>query len=185
MKTEKAGEAAVALWDSFSEFHILQTCASIQNNNSASTDKIWRGSVQKWTDRGIITCDPRRMSTHIIAKRILIADDDASIRKVLRSFIESRTQFTICGEAVTGLDAIQKARSTKPDLIVMDLSMPVLDGLEAGSVLNAMLPTIPIVIYTMHDCNMVEPRAFEVGVRAVVQKHDIVGLAQRLKELLG
>jgi DNA-binding NarL/FixJ family response regulator len=117
-------------------------------------------------------------------KSILIVDDDKLIRKVLRSFVESRTHFEICGEAVNGLEAIEKARTLNPDLIVMDLSMPVMNGLEAGSILKAMLPKVPIVMYTAHDSAAMKVQALAAGVRAVVQKHDIDGLAGHLHELL-
>ena len=120
----------------------------------------------------------------MIPKKILIADDDSLVRNVLRSFLESRTRFKVCGEAVNGLDAIEKARTHHPDLIVMDLSMPVMNGIEAGSVLRAMLPQVPIVIYTAHDSSMIEPHALAVGVRAVVQKHDMAGLAGHLQKIL-
>jgi DNA-binding NarL/FixJ family response regulator len=120
----------------------------------------------------------------MISKKILIADDDSLVRNVLRSFLESQTRFKVCGEAVNGLDAVEKARTLNPDLIVMDLSMPVMNGIEAASVLKAMLPQVPIVIYTAHDSSMIEPSAFAVGVRAVIQKHDMDELATHLHRLL-
>ena len=120
----------------------------------------------------------------MVLKKILIADDNSTVRKVLRFFLESQTRFKVCGEAVNGLDAIEKARTLNPDLIVMDLSMPVMNGIEAGSVLRAMLPQVPIVIYTAHDSSMIEPHALAVGVRAVVQKHDMAGLAGHLQKIL-
>ena len=73
-------------------------------------------------------------------KRILIADEDEDIRRVLRWFIESRTTCELCGEAVNGIDAIEKARTLKPDLILLDYSMPAMNGIETGAVLKAMLP---------------------------------------------
>ena len=76
----------------------------------------------------------------MMSKSILIVDDSLPVRRMLRSFVESRTHFEVCGEAVNGRDAIEKARTLHPDLIVMDLSMPVMNGLEAGAVLKAMLP---------------------------------------------
>ena len=120
----------------------------------------------------------------MIPKKILIADDDSLVRNVLRSFLESQTRFKVCGDAVNGLDAIEKARTLNPDLIVMDLSMPVMNGLEAGSVLKAMLPKIPIVMYTVHDTAAIKMQALAAGVRAVIQKHDMDGLAGQLRELL-
>jgi DNA-binding NarL/FixJ family response regulator len=119
-----------------------------------------------------------------MSKSILIVDDDKLVRRVLRSFVESRTHFDVCGEAVNGIDAIEKARTLHPDLIVMDLSMPVMNGLEAGAVLKAMLPKVPIVMYTVHDTAAMKLQALAVGVRAVVQKHDMDGLAGHLQELL-
>ena len=120
----------------------------------------------------------------MIPKKILIADDDSLVRTVLRSYLESQTRFKVCGEAVNGLDAIEKARTHHPDLIVMDLSMPVMNGIEAASVLRAMLPQVSIVIYTAHDSSMIERHALEAGVRAVIQKQDIAQLAGHLRALL-
>jgi DNA-binding NarL/FixJ family response regulator len=85
----------------------------------------------------------------MIAKRILIADDDPLVRNVLRFVLESQSRFKVCGEAVNGLDVIEKARTLTPDLVVMDVSMPVMSGIEAGSVLKVMLPQVPVVLYTI------------------------------------
>ena len=120
----------------------------------------------------------------LISKSILIVDDSLPVRRMLRSFVESRTDFEVCGEAVNGVDAIEKARTLHPDLIVMDLSMQVMNGLEAGSVLKAMLPEVPIVMYTVHDAAAMKEQALAAGVRAVIQKHDMDGLAGQLRELL-
>src|ERR1700680_3545370 len=97
------------------------------------------------------------------SKSILIVDDSLPVRRMLRSFVESRTDFEVCGEAVNGVDAIEKARTLHPDLIVMDLSMQVMNGLEAGSVLKAMLPEVPIVMYTVHDAAAMKVQALAVG----------------------
>ena len=120
----------------------------------------------------------------MIPKQILIADDDSLVRNVLRSFLESQTRVKVCGEAVNGLDAIEKARTLNPDLIVMDLSMPIMNGLEAGAVLKAMLPKVPIVMYAVHDTAAIKVQALAAGVRAVVQKHDVNSLAIHIIELL-
>jgi two-component system, NarL family, nitrate/nitrite response regulator NarL len=119
-----------------------------------------------------------------MSKSILIVDDDKLVRRVLRSFVESRTHFDVCGEAVNGIDALEKARTLNPDLIVMDLSMPVMNGLEAGAVLKAMLPKVPIVMYTVHDTAGMKVQALAAGVRAFIQRHDMDGLAGHLRELL-
>ena len=69
--------------------------------------------------------------------RILIVDDNASLRRCIRTFLESATPLEICGEAVDGVDAIQKAQQLNPDLILLDLAMPKMNGAEAASVLEA------------------------------------------------
>jgi CheY-like chemotaxis protein len=84
-------------------------------------------------------------------KRILIADDDEDIRRVIRWFIESRTTCKLCGEAVNGIDAIEKARTLNPDLILLDYSMPAMNGIETGAVLKAMLPNVPVILFTSQD----------------------------------
>ena len=120
----------------------------------------------------------------MITKRILIADDDPLARNVLRFFLESQSRFKVCGEAVNGLDVIEKARTLSPDLTVMDVSMPVMNGIEAGSVLKVMLPQVPVILYTSQDSPMIETHALEVGVRAVIQKSDITNFAGHLGKFL-
>jgi CheY-like chemotaxis protein len=95
----------------------------------------------------------------MITKRILIADDDPLVRNILRFFLESKSRFKVCGEAVNGLDVIEKARALSPDLVVMDVSMPVMNGIEAGSVLRVMLPQVAVVLYTSQDRATIETHA--------------------------
>ena len=120
----------------------------------------------------------------MIPKRILIADDNPIVRNVRRFFLDSQSRFKVCGEAVNGLEVIEKARTLSPDLIVMDFSMPVMNGIEAGSVSKVMLPHVPVVLYTSQDSAMIETHALEVGVRAVIQKNDIAYFAGHLGEFL-
>jgi DNA-binding NarL/FixJ family response regulator len=120
-----------------------------------------------------------------MTKSILIVDDNKLVRSELRSFVERQTHFDVCGEAVNGQDAIQKTMTLHPDLIVMDLSMPVMNGLAAGTLLKVLVPEVPIVMYTVHDTAAMKIQALAAGVRAVIQKHDMDGLAGQLRELLG
>jgi DNA-binding NarL/FixJ family response regulator len=118
-------------------------------------------------------------------KCILIVDDNLSIRKSIRRFLESQTDFEVCGEAVDGLDAIEKARELRPDLIVLDLSMPRLDGLRTASILRPMLPHVPIVLFTMHRDTISNAEASEAGVSAVVSKTDaLAALVDEIQRLL-
>jgi DNA-binding NarL/FixJ family response regulator len=79
-------------------------------------------------------------------KCILIADDSQTIRTVLRTFLESREGFEVCGEAVDGVDAIEKAKELRPNLIILDLAMPRMNGAAAASVLKRMMPKVPIIL---------------------------------------
>ena len=117
-------------------------------------------------------------------KRILIADDDEDIRSVIRWFLESRTTCEVCGEAVNGVDAIEKARTLNPDLILLDYSMPSMNGIETGAVLKAMLPQVPVILFTSQDTSAIESAAISVGIGAVVPKTDIGRLAGHLETLL-
>ena len=73
-------------------------------------------------------------------KRIFIVDDSKTVRKLVRTYLENRLESIDCAEATDGLDAIHRAREVAPDLIVLDLSMPLMSGLEAGAILHDMLP---------------------------------------------
>lgn len=119
-------------------------------------------------------------------KQILIADDGSTVRQVIRTFIETRTGFRVCGEAVDGLDAIEKAKQLKPDLILMDLAMPRMSGAEAATVLRGLMPDVPIVIFTMYDENISKSLITSIGVDAVISKPDGLGnLASCVQNLLG
>lgn len=83
--------------------------------------------------------------------RILIADDHAMMRKGLRTVIEPHSGWEICGEATTGMEALECAKSLKPDLVVLDVSMPVLNGLEVAHRISRSLPEIKILLFTMHN----------------------------------
>jgi two-component system, OmpR family, alkaline phosphatase synthesis response regulator PhoP len=117
-------------------------------------------------------------------KRILIAEDEASVRNAIRTFIERRTQFEVC-EAIDGNDAIHKAEVFKPDLVVLDLSMPNANGLEVASRLNVRMPNTPVIIFTMYEDLLRKPLAKILGIAAVVPKSDGVGkLLGRIEALL-
>ena len=99
-------------------------------------------------------------------KRILIAEDEASVRDAIRTFIESRSQFEVC-EAIDGNEAIRKAESLKPDLVVLDLRMPIANGIEVAARLNVSMPKTPVVIFTMFESLLGKPLTKILGVAAV------------------
>jgi DNA-binding NarL/FixJ family response regulator len=105
-------------------------------------------------------------------KSLLIVDDNPSIRRMLRTAFEGTSDWAMCGEAVNGQEGIEKVSESKPDLIVLDLAMPIMNGLEAAPVLRRMLPTVPIILFTLHDSKSLVRKALSVGVNAVVSKAD-------------
>lgn len=105
--------------------------------------------------------------------RILIVDDHEIFRRGLRSLLESRPEFEILGEAADGLQAIEKATQLKPDLIVMDVSMPQLDGLQATRQIRKKLPHTKILILSQHDTSHMLAAALEAGANGYVTKSQV------------
>jgi DNA-binding NarL/FixJ family response regulator len=83
-------------------------------------------------------------------KNILIADDNAGVRALIRTYLEMQTEFEVCGEATDGVDAIEKIKELKPDLILLDLVMPKMNGAEVASIIKRTMPTVPIILFSVH-----------------------------------
>ena len=117
-------------------------------------------------------------------RSILIVDDNAFIRKALCEGFTREGDFDICGEAENGRDAIEKAKQLRPELIVLDLSMPVMNGLDAARVLKRLMPKVPLIMYSAFGDGYVEQQASLLGVSAVVSKSEpattVVGAARSL-----
>ncbi len=102
---------------------------------------------------------------------VLIVDDNATVRAQIRAQLEA-SGLEVCGEAVDGLDALEKAPLLKPDLIILDLSMPRMNGIEAARLLSRSCPSVPIILYTLHAAVLrLEPTLPE-GVTEVVSKSE-------------
>jgi DNA-binding NarL/FixJ family response regulator len=110
--------------------------------------------------------------------RILIVDDSEVVRDTIRIFLAT-AGFDVCGEARDGLDAIEQAQHLKPDLIVLDLAMPVLDGLQAASALKKAMPDVFVVFFTMYDESECGALASAAGVDVVLSKTE--GMAQLVR----
>jgi DNA-binding NarL/FixJ family response regulator len=102
--------------------------------------------------------------------RILIVDDMARVRQGLRTIIQLTEGFEVVGEASNGLEAIRAAEQLKPEVILMDLEMPVLGGLEATRRIKEEHPEIGVVILTIHGSEEVREQAVRAGSDAFVQK---------------
>ena len=119
-------------------------------------------------------------------KRVFVVDDSASVRHIVRQLFESETDCEIAGEAENGLDAIAKAAFLKPDLIVLDLNMPVMGGLDAAPFLRRVLPETRLILFTISQGREVEQQALAAGIQAVVSKDKAVSeLVPRAEALLG
>lgn len=112
-------------------------------------------------------------------KRILIADDSGSVRSVLRTFLENADDLEVCAEASDGLQALEQAEKCKPDLVVLDLSMPKMNGAEVASVLKKRMPHTKIILFTMYSENVGNSLTSALGVDAVLSKPN--GMAQLVK----
>ncbi|MEW5979394.1 MAG: response regulator transcription factor [Acidobacteriota bacterium] len=104
--------------------------------------------------------------------RILIADDHEIVRRGLRALLETRPDWEIAGEAVTGLQAVKEAERLAPDLVIMDLSMPDMNGLEATRQIRELVPRAQILILSVHDSEQLVREVLEVGARGYVLKSD-------------
>jgi two-component system chemotaxis response regulator CheY len=89
---------------------------------------------------------------------------------VLRALIESRTGWEVCGEAENGFAAVGKVRELKPDLVILDLAMPVMDGIRAARELLSIAPGLPILMHTMHGSPAVNLEAKKAGISKVISK---------------
>jgi CheY-like chemotaxis protein len=117
---------------------------------------------------------------------ILLVDDSDFERFTIRAAVEGLTHFRVCGEASNGVDAIQKATELKPDLVVMDLAMPLMNGLEAATVIKNALPGVPIVLLTLYADQLNGPRSSAFGDVTVLSKTDgLAPLLECLDRLLG
>jgi DNA-binding NarL/FixJ family response regulator len=116
-----------------------------------------------------------------MSNSVLIIDDNQSVRKVMRSFFERLTDWTVKGEASDGVEAIQEAIELKPDLILLDFSMPNLNGVEAASVLKKLIPDVHIIVFTMFDDALGPRISLAVGIDLVVPK--AAGLTSLVKSV--
>jgi DNA-binding NarL/FixJ family response regulator len=105
-----------------------------------------------------------------IMLRVLIADDHAAVRKGVCTILSQRLDIEVCGEAENGREAIEKAKALDPDLIILDVTMPVLSGFEAAREIRKVLPKTPVLILTMHRSRQLIEEAKKLGLNGYVAK---------------
>jgi DNA-binding NarL/FixJ family response regulator len=117
-----------------------------------------------------------------VPKSVLIVDDHEAIRRELRRLFQSDPEFTVCGEAVDGADAISKAQQLSPDLVILDFAMPEMSGLEAAAALQHIMPDAALFLLSAYHTRELELGAIQFGVRAVFSKYDnLDGLINRAR----
>jgi CheY-like chemotaxis protein len=117
-------------------------------------------------------------------KKILVADDNASIRKSLCRIFEVEKDYDLCAEAVNGEEAIALARQHKPDLIVLDFQMPVMNGIEAAYELKRIMPDVPIILFTLHAEIMKYSIGQESRIDLIVAKSDAIHIVDHIRSLI-
>jgi DNA-binding NarL/FixJ family response regulator len=102
--------------------------------------------------------------------RVLVADDHEIIRKGVCAILSSRGDIEVCGEAQNGKEAVQKANELKPDLIILDITMPALNGFDTALKIRSTLPDVPILILSMHDSSTFRLACKRGGAQGYVSK---------------
>jgi CheY-like chemotaxis protein len=117
-----------------------------------------------------------------MAKRVLVADDNPLIRKMLCQLFEREDDYDICAEAENGQQAIDLALKHRPDLIILDFDMPVLNGLEAARQLKKIMPNVPIILFTQHATGITSAKP-DVNIDRVVSKSNPESLMGHIRSL--
>jgi|SRR5689334_9246020 len=115
--------------------------------------------------------------------RILIADDSTLVRRQLRKLLETRLAGAVIDEAENGQEAVDKVIHSSPDIAVLDVAMPVLNGLVAAERISSIAPDLPIVVHTMYATPQIESEVKKRGATAVVPKDDVGALMSVIERL--
>jgi len=116
---------------------------------------------------------------------ILIVDDSLVVREALCELFALEEDFNVCGEAENGREAIAKAQDLHPDLILLDLSMPVMNGLDATRILKRVMPEVPVIMFSAYSDSPIEKEARSAGVSALVSKSEnIAALLGKVRSLV-
>ena len=119
-----------------------------------------------------------------MTKRILIVDDHQGVRRGLRALLGDNSAWEICAEAADGHTGVAKALESSPDLIILDLVMPGLDGLTAAQEIRKRLPSVPVVLNTLYGTAELQLEAYKHGIARVVEKTEPAALMTAVEDLL-
>lgn len=118
-------------------------------------------------------------------KTILVADDNPTVRKMLCKIFEAEEDYDLCAEAANGKDAIDLAKEHKPDLTILDFSMPVMNGLDAARELKRIMPHVPIILLTLHaDTLGTQLMGANSPFDLIVSKTEAMNIVQHVRSLI-
>jgi len=110
-----------------------------------------------------------------VSQSILIVDDNTLIRRLLRGWLEQHSEWEVCGEAENGQIAVESVRQLHPDIVILDLQMPVMNGLEAARQIHQFAPGTAMIMFTVYNSDQLQKAARANGVKDVVSKSDLLG----------
>jgi two-component system chemotaxis response regulator CheY len=118
------------------------------------------------------------------ALRILVVDDSETTRRVVGTILRSR-RWTVCGEAENGRAGVEKFQELKPDVVLLDLSMPDMTGIETAQQMSAADPTVPLILFTILDIAGIGDAARNAGIQAIIPKNEawnLIGSIERITD---
>jgi two-component system chemotaxis response regulator CheY len=116
--------------------------------------------------------------------RVLIVDDSETTRRILRAIVRSR-EWIVCGEAATGRAGIKQFQELRPDLVLIDLAMPDINGIEAAKRMSTLNPRVPLILFTILALEGLEKVAREAGISAIVSKAQAWDLIKCIESVIG
>jgi DNA-binding NarL/FixJ family response regulator len=116
--------------------------------------------------------------------RFLIVDDSDLVRRSLRMVLQANPDWEICGEAADGVSAVEMFKELRPNIVILDLQMPGINGIETARRMAEIAPAIPVVLFTQHASADLERHALEVGIRSVVSKTNAFPMVGMIESLL-
>jgi two-component system response regulator DesR len=118
-------------------------------------------------------------------KRIPIADDSAVVRRGLRELIEHTLDWDVCGEAVNGAEAVERAREPHPDMLLLDFAMPGMNGFDTARELAKVEPNLPVLLCTVQLSSHVVREAEKIGIQGAVSKSKVSQITDGIAAVLG
>ena len=115
--------------------------------------------------------------------RILVVEDSELTRRMIRAVLQTR-DWTICGEAENGLAGVDQFQSLRPDVVVLDLAMPGINGIEAAHRMSILDPQVPLILFTLCDIEEIKPVASRAGIYATVSKERTLELVDTIESAL-